>query len=219
MTARALPAALHSPASGDHFTVDSGQDRAVVEASCPTDAATYEIRVQGEFPAELLQRHPHLEVHTTTTETVLHRDLSDLAVLDELLDKLQSLGLALCELREAPIRNAATALTPQEVVSTIGREEHAPTELQRRRCYEVHVKSRTGPALLQSIPWSHRIQGRLSILRARGSSAGLAELVQSLTVHEVTVEGVARLDPVNDRERTDVLIGEEDALPDDCCQR
>ena len=71
----------------------------MVEPSDQDDQGTYEIRIQGEIPAAVLERYPTLDVHLTGTETVLLRDLADPTDLDRLLAQLQSLGLVLCELR------------------------------------------------------------------------------------------------------------------------
>jgi hypothetical protein len=71
---------------------------------------------------------------------------------------------------------------------------------RRWRSYEVHVESLPGPALLQTIRWSYRIQGRQSALRVRSSMAGLAELVRSFTASGLTIERITRLDPEVTRE-------------------
>jgi hypothetical protein len=81
----------------------------MVEPARPDDRVTYEIRVQGELPAWLLERYPSLDVQVTAAETVLHRNVDDLADLDRLFEQLQSLGLVLCELRETPLPGADPA--------------------------------------------------------------------------------------------------------------
>jgi hypothetical protein len=68
------------------------------------------------------------------------------------------------------------------------------------RSYEVHVERLPGPALLQTIRWSHRIQGRQSAVRVRSSVAGLAELIRSFTASGLTIERITRLDPEVTRE-------------------
>jgi len=92
-----------SPASGDPFGGRSTQSLIMVHPTSADARATYEIRVHGEIPASLLARYPDLDVRTIATETVLHRDLTDLADLDLLLEYLQSVGLELAELRQIPL--------------------------------------------------------------------------------------------------------------------
>ena len=95
--------AARSPASGDPIGLVSPQSRSMVDPT-PSDArATYEIRVRGEIPASLRAQYPDLDVRTIATETVLHRDLTDLSELDLLLEYLQSVGLELGELREVSL--------------------------------------------------------------------------------------------------------------------
>ena len=65
------------------------------------DSATYEIRIRGDIPPELQQQIPGRMVGSSPTETVLYRDVRDLAELDLLLEQLQSMGLLLCELRQS----------------------------------------------------------------------------------------------------------------------
>ena len=91
--------AVRSPAPGDPIGALSPQSRSMVDPPTPDARATYEIRVRGEIPASLLARYPDLAVRTIATETVLHRELTDLADLDLLLEYLQSVGLELAELR------------------------------------------------------------------------------------------------------------------------
>jgi hypothetical protein len=96
-------AAARSPGSGDPRGRCSAQSLLMVDPTSPDARATYEIRVHGEIPAALLARYPRLHVRTIATETVLHRDLTDLADLDVLLEHLQSVGLELAELRQIPL--------------------------------------------------------------------------------------------------------------------
>ncbi len=70
--------------------------------------AVYEIRLglparlRGEIPPGLRERFPTLRIHRSRVETVLSRDVADLAELDVLLEQLQSLGVVLLEIRGSP---------------------------------------------------------------------------------------------------------------------
>jgi len=73
-----------------------------VEASTEGDGVaggSYEIRIRGRLSEALQAEFEELEVTTEPVETVLHGRLRDQAELFGLLDRIQSLGLELVELR------------------------------------------------------------------------------------------------------------------------
>ena len=65
-------------------------------------AASYEIRVQGRVSAELLESFESLQSEPGPVETVLHGQIRDQSELHGLLDRIQSLGLELVEVRRLP---------------------------------------------------------------------------------------------------------------------
>lgn len=79
----------------------------MVEAEPSDEVATYEIRVRGEIPVGMRERLSSVRIHHSPTETVLFREVTDVAELDLLLERLQSLGLVLSELQELPIHGAS----------------------------------------------------------------------------------------------------------------
>jgi hypothetical protein len=74
----------------------------MVDLSRPPDSATYEIRLRGEIPVAMREEFPAMTIYHRPAETVLYRDVTDLAELDVLLEQLQSMGLVLSEIREVP---------------------------------------------------------------------------------------------------------------------
>ncbi len=79
----------------------------------PSDErATYEIRFRGEIPPDLSEWLPSATVHRCPAETVLSRDVVDDSELDLLLDHLQTVGLALSELNQSPVRRSASITGP-----------------------------------------------------------------------------------------------------------
>jgi hypothetical protein len=64
--------------------------------------ATYQIRVSGTLPAELLTELGTLDVKVEPAETVLHGTLPDQSALFGLITRLQRLGLRLIEVRRLP---------------------------------------------------------------------------------------------------------------------
>ena len=73
----------------------------MVELIPRDDVATYEIRFRGEIPPSMRERLSTMRIYRSPTETVLYREVTDVAELDLLLDHLQSMGLALLELQES----------------------------------------------------------------------------------------------------------------------
>jgi hypothetical protein len=61
--------------------------------------ATYQIRVSGTLPAELLTELGSLNVKVEPAETVLYGALPDQSALFGLISRLQGLGLRLIEVR------------------------------------------------------------------------------------------------------------------------
>ena len=74
----------------------------MVEPMPRDDVATYEIRFRGDIPLSMREQFSSVRIHRSPTETVLYRQVTDVAELDLLLDQLQSIGLVLSELQESP---------------------------------------------------------------------------------------------------------------------
>jgi|tagenome__1003787_1003787.scaffolds.fasta_scaffold20617439_1 hypothetical protein len=61
--------------------------------------ATYQVRVSGVIPAELLSELDNLTVSVEPPETVLHGSLPDQAAVIGLISRIHGLGLRLIEVR------------------------------------------------------------------------------------------------------------------------
>jgi hypothetical protein len=86
----------------------------MVEPMPRDDVATYEIRFRGEIPPSMRARLSRVTIHHSSTETVLHREVTDVAELDLLLDQLQSMGVVLSELQESPAHLSGASLGRRE---------------------------------------------------------------------------------------------------------
>jgi hypothetical protein len=73
-----------------------------MERSHQPPVATYEIRLRGIPPESLRKLYPSMAVRTTPAQTVLFRQVEGVSELDELLEELRSVGLALSELHMEP---------------------------------------------------------------------------------------------------------------------
>ena len=72
--------------------------------------ATYQVRVAGSIPAELLPELENLTVSVEPPETVLYGSLPDQSALFGVLSRIHGMGLRLIEIR----RVANTDLEPDE---------------------------------------------------------------------------------------------------------
>jgi hypothetical protein len=65
-------------------------------------ASKYEFRIRGRLSEPLLARFEMLESEVERVETVLHGPIRDQAELHGIIDRVQSLGLELIEVRRLP---------------------------------------------------------------------------------------------------------------------
>jgi hypothetical protein len=68
----------------------------------PKGGGSYEIRIRGQLTRSLLAAFEEMEATLEPGETVLHGPVQDQAALYGLLDRIQSLGLELVEVRRLP---------------------------------------------------------------------------------------------------------------------
>jgi hypothetical protein len=64
--------------------------------------ATYQVRVSGVIPAEVLAELHDLTVSVEPPETVLHGSLPDQSAVIGLISRIHGLGLRLIEVRKLP---------------------------------------------------------------------------------------------------------------------
>ena len=84
----------------------------------PFAGGDYEIRIKGRLSDSLLTAFEGLTTTAQPVETVLYGPVQDQAALYGLLDRIQSLGLELVEIRQLP---AAADVAPAE-------PEHQPPD-------------------------------------------------------------------------------------------
>jgi len=65
-------------------------------------ASKYEFRIRGRLSAPVLARFDTLESEVERVETVLHGPIRDQAELHGVIERVQSLGLELIEVRRLP---------------------------------------------------------------------------------------------------------------------
>jgi hypothetical protein len=77
----------------------------------PHDGGSYEIHIKGRLSDSVLAAFEGLTAAVQPVETVLHGPVQDQSSLHGLLDRIQSLGLELVEIRQLPA--AADPLTAE----------------------------------------------------------------------------------------------------------
>jgi hypothetical protein len=77
----------------------------------PHDGGSYEIHIKGRLSDSVLAAFEGLTAAVQPVETVLHGPVQDQSSLHGLLDRIQSLGLELVEIRQLPA--AADSLTAE----------------------------------------------------------------------------------------------------------
>jgi hypothetical protein len=74
---------------------------------------SYEIRIKGRLSESLLAAFEGLSATVEPVETVLHGPIEDQSSLHNLLDRIQSLGLELVEIRRFPSGTDELAAEPE----------------------------------------------------------------------------------------------------------
>jgi hypothetical protein len=79
----------------------------------PFGGGSYEIRIKGRLSDSLLAAFEGLTATVEPVETVLHGPVEDQSSLHGLLDRIQSLGLELVEIRRLPISPDEAVAEPE----------------------------------------------------------------------------------------------------------
>ena len=74
---------------------------------------SYEIRIKGRLSESLQAAFEGLSVTVEPVETVLHGPIEDQSSLHSLLDRIQSLGLELVEIRRLPASSDELTAEPE----------------------------------------------------------------------------------------------------------
>jgi hypothetical protein len=79
----------------------------------PHGGGSYEIRIKGRLSDSALAAFEGLTVTVQPVETVLHGPVQDQSSLHDLLDRIQSLGLELIEIRQLPATAETLRVEPE----------------------------------------------------------------------------------------------------------
>jgi hypothetical protein len=79
----------------------------------PHDGGSYEIHIKGRLSDSVLAAFEGLTATVQPVETVLHGPVQDQSSLHDLLDRIQSLGLELIEIRQLPATAETLRVEPE----------------------------------------------------------------------------------------------------------
>jgi hypothetical protein len=122
----------------------------------------YEITISGTPPAGLTARLPSITVQQVPTATILSRRVVDPEEVDELIERLRSLGI-----------------TPLEVHASSG-------------AFEFRIEGRLSESTLHSMRWAVRLEQGRSVVRVCATQDELRLILSALASNGLQIEHIIR---------------------------
>jgi hypothetical protein len=122
----------------------------------------YEITLRGTPPANLAPRFPSMTLYSAPTATVLSRRVVDPREIDELVQKLRSLGI-----------------TPLEVRASA-------------RNYEFRIEGRLSDLTLRSMRWAARLDQERTVILVTATHAELQMILNELADNGIDIDHLIR---------------------------
>src|SRR4029453_10845383 len=124
--------------------------------------AVYEITLRGAPPRALIARVPALTVVTEPPAPGLFKQISDPAEVDELTERLRTLGI-----------------TPLEVRASVGH-------------YELRIEGRLGRPILGYLQWDSRLEPERAVVRVVATQKQLRMILEQLAQEGTEIERCVR---------------------------
>ena len=122
----------------------------------------YEIILRGVPPRALIARLPAITVLTEPPATVLFKQISDPAEVDELTERLRTVGI-----------------TPLEVRASTGH-------------YELRIEGRLGRSILGYLQWDSRLEPERAVIRLVATQQELRMILEQLAQGGTEIERCVR---------------------------
>lgn len=122
----------------------------------------YEIILRGAPPRALIARLPAITVLTEPPATVLFKQISDPAEVDELTERLRTVGI-----------------TPLEVRASTGH-------------YELRIEGRLGRSILGYLQWDSRLEPERAVIRLVATQQELRMILEQLAQGGTEIERCVR---------------------------
>lgn len=133
----------------------------------------YDIQLRDEPPQTLTRAFPRARTFRAPPQTALVGRVRDVTQFDSLLDRLQSVGLVVDEIR----RREGSSSEPGDEVAI----------------YEVRVEGCLGPTMLGYLKWRHYMVPGCTRVRIAADSAELLQCLEMFTDAGAGVERVRRV--------------------------
>lgn len=122
----------------------------------------YEITLRGAPPHGVTDRFPTITMSTEPPATVLFKQISDPAEVDELTERLRTLGI-----------------TPLEVRASAGH-------------YELRIEGQLGRSILGYLQWASRLEPERAVVRIVATQQELRMILEQLTQSGTEIERCVR---------------------------
>ena len=122
----------------------------------------YEITLRGTPPASLAARFPSVALYAAPPATVLSRRVVDPREIDELVEKLRSLGIAPLEVRAS------------------------------HRHYEFRIEGRLTDSTLRSMQWAARLDQERTVMLISATQAELRMILHELADSGIDIDHLIR---------------------------
>ena len=122
----------------------------------------YEITLRGTPPASLAARFPSVTLYSAPPATVLSRRVVDPREIDELVEKLRSLGIAPLEVRAS------------------------------HRRYEFRIEGRLTDSTLRSMQWAARLEQERTVMLISATPAELRMILNELADTGIEIDHLIR---------------------------
>jgi hypothetical protein len=132
--------------------------------------AVYDITLQGAPPASLVARCPAARLYVTPVTTVLSRRRVDDQQIDDLIERLRSIGI-----------------TPIEV-----RAGSVPGNVQHETYCEFRIEGRLGDSMVHYLQWAARLEPERTVVRLLTTRDGLQKLLEELADSHVRIDHFIR---------------------------
>ena len=135
--------------------------------------AVYDITLRGAPPAGLLARCPLARLFAIPVTTVLSRRGVDDQQIDDLIERLRSIGI-----------------TPMEV-----RAGSVPGSVQHESYCEFRIEGRLGDSMVRYLQWAARLEPERTVIRLLTTRDGLQKLLEELADSQVRIDHLIRHRP------------------------
>jgi hypothetical protein len=122
----------------------------------------YEITLRGAPPRGVTDRFPAITMSTEPAATVLFKQISDPAEVDELTERLRTLGI-----------------TPLEVRASAGH-------------YELRIEGQLGRSILGYLQWASRLEPERAVVRVVATQQELRMILEQLAQSGTEIERCVR---------------------------